>query len=223
MAASDETLAKLKAASPRNLLEELARVGAALAKLDRARPEVEVFLGSGQTIRGRIVSVADERGGAMALLHTAGPPRAPSVAYVRVDRVAAVTVSDASVLVHAPTSDAPVPSRLELARQLAARGELLAGSLGRPVPFTIASDVDDDARRAIGLALPLVTEVMTGIAGDEMGKDAIANITAIELGGGRSLEVLLENERHKLVVRVPTVVTEPLSHARLRSTIEALL
>ena len=223
MARPDDTLEKLTAASPRGLLEELARIGAALAKLERARPEVEVFLASGQALRGRIVRVEEERGGHIALLHTAGPPRNPSVAYVRVDQIAALTVSDANVLVHAPTADAPVPSRLELSRQLVARNDALAGALGRPLLITLATDANDDARRALGLALPLVTDVLTAVAGDVMGKEALAPVMAIELGGATGLEVYFEDGKQKLVLRVPTVLTQPLSHARLRATIEALL
>jgi len=100
-----DVLGQLVGASPQRLLEELAHTGEALAKNDRARPEVEVYLGSGQLIRGRIISVADDQHGAVALLVVGGSPRGPSVTFVRVDQIAAVTVIDASLLVK--TADVP--------------------------------------------------------------------------------------------------------------------
>lgn len=218
-----EILDKLKAASPRHLLEELAGLGVALANNDRPRPEVELFLESGQGLKGRIVSVSDDRGGAVALLVVGGSARAPAVTFVRVDRIAAVTVVDASLLTRAPTPDAPVPSKLELARQAAARGDALANALGRPVPVQLggASELDDDGRRAIGGTLPLVVEVLTAIASDDMGREALRAIEAIELGAASSGEVHLDGKR--LVVRAPKLLTEQYTRETLRKAIEKLV
>ena len=97
-----DIVGQLIAASPRRLLDDLARIAANLAKNDKPRPEVELYLASGQVVRGRIVSVADERQGSIALVQVGGNPRQPSVAYVRIDQVVAVSVGDASVLVRDP-------------------------------------------------------------------------------------------------------------------------
>ncbi len=102
-----DVLGQLVGAPPRRLLEDLARTGAVLAKNDRSRPEVEIYLVSGQLVRGRIVSVVDDRDGAVAVLVVGGSPRGPSVMFVRVDQIAAVTVIDASLLVKPPTADLP--------------------------------------------------------------------------------------------------------------------
>ncbi len=110
------------------MLDELARISATLAKHDRGRPEVSLYLASGQSVHGRLVAVSDH-----VLVHTGGTVKAPSVAFVRVDQVAAVTVADASLLAKPVMSDAPVPSKLELSRQCAARVDGLSGSLGRPI------------------------------------------------------------------------------------------
>ncbi len=103
-----DVLGQLAGASPRRLLEELSRVGVVLAKNDRTRPEVEVYLASGQLIRGRIISVSEDREGAVALLAVGGSPRGPSVTFIRVEQIAAVTVIDASLLVKVPPAELPI-------------------------------------------------------------------------------------------------------------------
>ena len=219
----DDVLGQLAGAAPRKLLEDLARIGAALAKNDRPRPEVELFLTSGQLIKGRIVSVADDRQGAIALVQVGGSTRAPAVTFVRCDQIAALGVVDASLLVRAPTVDAPVPSKLELNRQIAAKADDLASAVGRKLALWLggASELDDDGRRAIVAALPLVIEVITAIAGDEMGKEALKSLETIELGSATSGEVYKDGK--KLVIRAPKLVTEQYTHATLRRAIEKLL
>ncbi|MEZ4364620.1 MAG: hypothetical protein R3B48_30875 [Kofleriaceae bacterium] len=217
-----EVLDQLVGAGPRALLEALAERGSAAAKAARARPDVECYLAGGQIVRGKVLSVAPERTGPIAVLHIGGPPSAPSVAYVCVEQVVAVVVADASVLVRAAHADAPTPSRLELVRQLEARAGHLAGSLGRALPLTLAPNPDDDARRALGEALPTVASVLGAIAADELGKGALGTLSAVELGVGPALELWLEDPR-RLVVRVPLLGGEPLTARGLREAIERLL
>ena len=223
MTMPDDILGQLVGAPPRRLLEDLARIGAALAKNDRARPEVELFLASGQAIKGRVVSIAEDRQGAIAVLQVGGSARAPAVTFVRCDQIAALSVVDASLLVRAPTVDAPVPSKLELNRQVAARADALVSAVGRKLALELggASELDDDGRRAIVATLPLVIEVIVAIAGDEIGKDALGVVDAIELGSASSGEVYKDGKR--LVIRAPKLVTEQYTHATLRRAIEKLL
>ncbi len=222
---NEDVLSQLTGASPRRLLEDLARIGAALATAGRPRPEVECFLASGQLVRGRIVSVADDRQGAVALIAVGGNARSPSVTFVRVDQIAAVTVGDASLLVKAPVVDAPVPSKLELQRQLAARADGLAGALGKRIELLLggASELDDDGRRAIGATLPLVADVLAAIAADDMGKEALRKLEAVELGAAGSGEVGLHDGGRRLAIRAPKLVTEQYTAATLRREIEKLL
>jgi hypothetical protein len=218
-----DVLGQLVGASPRRLLEELGRTGAVLARNDRARPEVEVYLGSGQMIRGRIISVADDRQGAVALLVVGGSPRGPSVTFIRVDQIAAVTVIDASLLVKPPTADLPVPSKLELQRQAAAGGEALASQLGHPLSIQLGSvtELDDEGRAAMGGTLPLLFDVLTAIALDDLGREALKGLDVIELGSASAGEVTRADKR--LVVRAPKLVAEQYTHASLRKAIEKLL
>lgn len=222
---TDDVLSQLTGASPRKLLEDLARIGAALAKNDRARPEVECYLASGPAVRGRIVSVAEDRQGAMALLAIGGNVRAPSVTFIRIDQIAAVTVVDASLLVKAPVVDSPIPSKLELQRQLAARGDALATAAGRRIAITLggASELDDDGRRAIGVTLPLVVDVLVAIAADDMGREALRKIETVELGAASSGDVGTYDSGHRLVIRAPKLLTEQFTAQTLRRAIEKLL
>jgi hypothetical protein len=219
---SDDILGQLTGAAPRELLEDLARIGRALAKAERVRPEIELFLASGQNVRGRIVGVGEDRAGPIAIVQIGGTAKQPSVTFVRIDQVAAMTVVDASLLVQAPALDAPVPGKLELQRQVAMRAQGLVTTLGRPFAIElVSSDLDDDGRRAISVALPILAEVLSAIAADDLGKEAIASIEGIELGAAASADI--QRSGKHLAVRAPKLVTEQLTHAVLRRAIEKLL
>lgn len=216
---ADDVLGQLVGTAPGRLLEELARIGAMLAKNGRARPEIELYLSSGQQIRGRVVSVADDR--QVAVITTGGSASAPAVTFVRIDQVAAMTVVDASLLVRAPMPDMPAPSRLELSRQLAHRADALAQSFGRGVQCHLASDLDDDGRRAVSLALPVLVDVLAAIASDDMGKAALQSVTEIELGASATGDVQREGSR--LVTRAPKLLAEQFTLDALRKAVERVL
>ncbi len=214
---------QLRPSSPRHLLEDLSRIGTTLAKHDRLRPEIELHLVGGQSVRGRIISVADHGGGAIALVHTGGVARVPSVAFVRVEHIAAITLVDASVLAKPVMSDAPIPSKLELQRQAAALADSLSTTLARSISLELggASELDDEGRRAIGLLLPLAIEVISAIAGDAMGREALGRIDALELGASTEGEVKLDGRR--LNLRAAKLLSAQPTHAALRTAIEKLL
>jgi hypothetical protein len=133
-----------------------------------------------------------------------------------------VTVADAGLLLRAPTSDAPAPSRLELQRQAAARGEALVSRIGRALPVSLASDLDDEARRAVAAFLPVLFDVLGSIAGDELGRLALAAIAVIEVGAAPVPE-LWKEAPDRLVLRAPRIPTEAFTVAQLRPAIEKLL
>ena len=221
---NDDVTSELTAQSPHRVLEELAQLARVLAANGRARPEVELVLAGGSVIKGRIVEVgaSDGRAAPIAVLVVGGTPRAPAVAYVRIDEIVAVTVGDAGLLLRAPISNAPAPSRLELQRQAAARGEPITAQLGRALPVRFAGELDDDSRRAVGALLPVLFEVLAGIAGDDLGKRALADVAAIELGAGPTHE-LWKEAPGTLVVRAPKLLAEAYTIASLRTAIEKLL
>lgn len=218
---SDDVVAQVKARSPRRVLDDLVPITRALAGHGRARPEIELMLMTGATVRGRFVAMGDDRDGVIVVIQVGGTQSEPSVAFVRVDLIVAVIVPDASLLVKGPTPDQPIPSKLELARQAAAKADLVSSKLGHPVTIAIDAEVDDDGRRAISVALPLLVEVLGLVASDDMGKQALRPITAIELGAGSAGDI----GRHgsTLVVRAPKLLTEVYTRESLRAGIEKIL
>lgn len=94
--------------------------------------------------------------------------------------------------------------------------------LGRPLPLTLATDVDDEGRRAIGTLLPMLADVLVAIASDDMGKEALASFDTVEVGAASNLEVYKEDPR-RIVVRAPKLLTANVTHASLRAAIEKLL
>jgi len=221
---NDDVTGDLNPRSPRRLLEDLAQLARVLAANGRARPEVELYLASGQVVKGRLAAVGDgdDRSGPIAVVIVGGTPRAPATAYLRIDQVVAVTVADAGLLLRAPTVDAPAPSRLELQRQAAARGEGLVPRLGRALPVQLASDLDDDGRRAVGALLPVLFDVLGGIAGDELGRLALGAIEVIEVGAAALAEFWKEPP-DRLVLRAPRIPSDAFTAATLRPALEKLL
>jgi len=218
---SDDLVGQVKARSPRRLLDDLVPITRALAGHGRPRPEIELMLMTGASMRGRFVGLGDDRDGMIVVVQVGGTPSEPSVAFVRVDLVVAVIVPDASLLVRGPAPDQPIPSKLELARLAAARADVVSTKLGHAVTVTITAEVDDDGRRAIAKLLPLLVEVLGLIAGDDMGKQALAPITTIECGAGSTGEV--GRHGNALVVRAPKLLTEAYSRESLRAQIEKIL
>ncbi len=218
---ADDILGTLEARGPRRLLEDLSVIARAHAANDRQRPEIEVQLTSGAQIRGRIVSVTEDRTGAVAMLYVGGQPRSPSVSFVRIDQIAAVTVIDASLLVRAPASEQPAPSGLELNRQAAAHSDALAAVFKRATPLVIAGELDEDDRRALGVVLPVLTDVLCAIGSDEMGRTVMSTVESVELSAWTHADVTKVGA--KLVVHAPKLLTDAFTAASLRAAIEKSL
>ena len=94
-------ISELAPRSPLRLLEDLAQLAQGFAAIGRPRPEIELHLAGGSLIKGRLAAVGrgDDRSGPIAVVIVGGSQRAPTAAYVRIDHVAAVTVSDAAIVV----------------------------------------------------------------------------------------------------------------------------
>ena len=217
MSAGD-ILSTLEARAPRRLLEDLSVIARALAANDRQRPEVEVQLTSGAQIRGRIVSVTEDRAGAVAMLYVGGQPRSPSVSFVRIDQIAAVTVIDASLLVRTPVSEQPAPTGLELKRQVASYSRALADVFGRETPLVIAGELDEDDRRALGVALPVLVDALRDVGSDETGKTALSGVESVEISAWTHAGATKVGA--KLVIHAPKLLTDAFTPASLRAAIE---
>lgn len=217
-----DILEEIGGRAPRQLLEELAAIGRALAKVERHRPEVELVLSSGALIRGRIVNVVEDRGTVIVTIHVGGPLGSPSVAFVRLDQIAAVTLADATQLVRGPraSNEGPPTSRLELQRQLAAHSETIAAAIGHAMPITVG-ELDDDGRRVVRILLPILAEVLIAIASTDLGKAALGELTRIELDAAPRSETARTGST--LVIKGSAVLTDAYTKASLRAAIEKVV
>lgn len=205
----DGVLHDLVPRAPSVILEELARISRTLVANSRPRPDVELGLVGGQQLRGKLVAVD----GGTALLHTGGQPRSPAVVFVRVDQIASLALTDASVLAHEPAlaPEAAVPTRVELTRRVA----------GLMPPITFATELDDAARRAIGALLPTLQHALYQIASDATTKTSLTGIDGIDLAASPTGVVARDGKR--LAIHAPVLATEAFTVVGLRAAVERLL
>lgn len=164
--------------SPRHVLEELVARGDRAAAGGKERPLVILELASGRQLQGRCISVGDDGGMAMALLHTGGSERAPQVMHVRTDHVVAVTYD----LVKEAPPDQSAPGRLELLRLLSSGAEGLTAVLGKKLDVLLAEPLDDAQRHAVAALVPSLRQVLTRLAGDAMGQEALSALASVRVG-----------------------------------------
>ena len=132
---------------------------------------------------------------------------------MKADAVVAVTLPDASALVHEPLlgAEAPTPSRLELHRRVA----------GLMPPIAFAPELDEAGRRAVGALLPKLTAALSQIARDAMGQGSLSQIDGIELSAAATGHVARDGKR--LLIRAPALAAEAFSETSLRAALERVL
>ncbi|MFN0247636.1 MAG: hypothetical protein ACKV2T_12190 [Kofleriaceae bacterium] len=109
----------------------------------------------------------------------------------------------------------PAPSRPELMRQAGVHAEMMSRVLRHRVEIAIGAPLDDDARRAIGHALPVASDVLLAMFGEPTYRGALERVVSVELVAGDA-EIMLDNAR--LVIRCSLV--DRWTPATLRSAIE---
>jgi len=80
---------------------------------------------------------------------------------------------------------------------------------------------DEDDRRAIGVLVPVLTEVLLAVGSDEVGKAALAAVESIELSAASHGSV--RRDGSKLSVHAPKLLTDAFTHTSLRAAIEKVL
>jgi hypothetical protein len=109
----------------------------------------------------------------------------------------------------------PAPSRPDLMRQAAVHAEMMSRVLRHRVEIAIGAPLDDDARRAIGFALPVASDVLLAMFGEPRFRGSLERVVSVELVAGDA-EIVLDNTR--LVIRCSLV--DRWTPATLRSAIE---
>ena len=212
-----DAVGRVRPRSPRRLLEELAGTAERLAASGRPRPRVTLHLTTGRDLVGRLVAFGDDGGSAIAAIHVGGDA---DVAHVRVDIIAALTVHEPVVPARA---QADAPGRLELARQIKARGQALASALGSSMPIALDEGVAGDPDlRAVAALCAVLDDAMAGVLADPLGKDAFkGQVDSVKLSAG-------EQSSARLIARVLTIrfARDELAQwtpAELRAAIEKAL
>lgn len=172
----ESLLSRLDPASPKAILTRLWTARQRLESGEDLKiPELTVYLLNGLQFRGSLVRMTGE--GIVLLLDSEARHVAPSLAWARVDDVAAVVVHDLdrinSLVTAAPTVG-EAPSPLQLKRKAAEFGQTMLEALGSAVSVTIPEQLDSvDARRTLGYLLEDLQKVLAGICRDSVGQDAL--------------------------------------------------
>jgi hypothetical protein len=212
-----DPVARVRARSPRRLLEELAGTAERLAASGRPRPRVTLHLTTGRDLVGRLVAVGEDGGAAVTALHVGGDA---DVAHVRVDLVAAVTVHEP--VVPARTA-AAAPGRLELARQVKSRSQSLSASLGAELPIALEEGVAGDPDLlAVAALLAVLDDAVAGVIADPLGKEAVrSQVGSLRLGAGEESSArLIDRVLHLRFARDELAQWTP---SELRAAIEKAL
>jgi hypothetical protein len=175
-----DALGKLAPRSPRRLLDELAAKGQKAAAGGKDRPLVTIHLSTGHDVSGRVVALGDDGGLAVVALHVGGTIALPQVAHVRLDHVVAVTHDLANE--RSAIADQPVPGRLELMRALHERGGAINAKIGKTLELALHDPLSDDDRRSIGIQLSTLIVVLSKLADDDMGRDALKALDMSRVG-----------------------------------------
>ncbi len=214
---TDDLLVGADARSPRSILDELAARARRAAAGGRDRPDVAIYLASGPVLAGRLVTVGDDRGTPVALLHVSGPAAAPRVASVRIDQIIAVIHDLGRDVVEV----GPAPGRLEVVRAWASHAAPLAAALGIAIELAVADGLDDAGRRATLAAAPLLGALLRQLATDDLGRHALLMFTTLRLGASRDGGV--RKVGTILAIDVPEDPDRAWTAADLRTAVEKAL
>lgn len=196
---------RLNALPARTVADVLAKLAELRQRAKRGAPNADVpqivlTLRSGREIAGWLLDLLDDRTYPTVLLRAVPTDRnAPvDIVYVPVAGIEAVTIRDAEAFA-APLSfgfhgsravadtepDAPVPTKLELRRTVAAMGESLASATGSPLSATVVlpdGETPDAILSRLSRATTLLGTILREQIADDLGRDAVTSkVQAIEL------------------------------------------
>jgi hypothetical protein len=181
-------MAGLRPRQPLRLLEELAELAARVrAGEPFTWPRVTLHL-PGRDLRGQLLSLSDDAGMRVALLLLESGDRfSVDVTHVPVANLEALTVHDA-LRIDQPTSEIVVPGRLELRRAVVALGERLS-SVGAGFVLETEDLETTDLEPIIAALVPL-EQALQAILNDDLGREALKNISVLKLISRNAAQVL---------------------------------
>ena len=218
---SPAILATLKPQRLERLLEELAAISRRVSKGEALeRPNVTLHLGSGRELRGALLDVTSDSGGAVALLLDVQERFTVDVTHVSVARLEAITVHDALNLYDRAGNAPPAPGKLELRRTFGALGEALQAS-GINLKLELPGAPEERDLEALRDLLEPLRQALEGISSDEIGRAALERIQTVALSVAASVGATLQGAR--LEVATARAFADRPDAASLREMIERAL
>lgn len=194
---NDETkrLRALPARTPEQILSTLASAAAEENKRGGNIPLVTLSLTNGRDISGFIVGLVEQRGFSAVVLQTGSTGRhdlGSDATYINVHAVTAVTVHGAGAIAEMLAGgelqvNDPPPTRLATRRSVLEDAARVSTALGVQIVYRVDVDAagDGEPMRSLAEASRRTSNVLVAVAGDAMGKQALAQVreVAIEVGG----------------------------------------
>ena len=229
-----ELMAQLPAKPVAEMLDLLARCYALSDDPANPRlPLVILHLRSGRDLSGRIIKLEeDPRRARTLLVQTSGLGRAEdSALYVERDSIEAVTVVEADMyadllsdgILPPPPSNVTPPSRLDVVRDANALAETLAGQRGlRLIPELEGGGVSGEAALSLSIQVKEAFAVLSDLAGDAMGKEALSVVKTLKIVNSASADVRLADHCLEISAVLAKGRAGRLSKADLKTRIAAL-
>jgi hypothetical protein len=196
---SPSGLAAVVPRSPRHVIEDLAARGDRAVAAGQERPVVTLELASGRQLQGRCVTIADDSGLPMLLLHVGGSERVPEVMHVRVDHVVAVGYQ----VFRDAAADLVAPGRLEISRALVSAGDDISSKLGAKVEFGLGELLGEPQRHAVMALIPQLREALLRLAADAMGSEALRALSSVRVGAALPAGVVLVSRELQINAPLP--------------------
>ena len=175
------------------LLRKLAALSNLAASSSNEAPEVTLYSRTGQSFRGRILSYVDVPQSLILLGLEDQSERIESFLFLERSTVDGIAVHDASDIAHhfsdrlEPPREDPAPTRLKLRRDVKAISEWYESEIGSAIEFAMDwenAPRDDAALISLETLIAAVGEALRKISADSKGKEALANLDAINIALG---------------------------------------
>ncbi|MBZ4411003.1 hypothetical protein ACJ2CR_14490 [Myxococcus faecalis] len=197
----DDPLAAFLDMKPRGLettLQALLRIASRRqAGIPLLPPRVTVSLHSGTYFTGTVRDILEDSREGRSLLLQEERDREANAVIVNVNHIECVSVLDAGYLGFIRVDDAPIPSPLQLRRQLHKDSEKLGALLERPVPLALtpgSSATSAEALRALAFLATRVLEALGTLARDGEARRALhEKVQRIHLRADTTAGVSLSN------------------------------
>lgn len=211
-----------------DILAALAAI-AVTRRQDEARsvPRVTLHLTGGAVLNGTVIDVRQNRHDLAVVLQSEPESRheAGDAIFVSAASIQALTVRDAATWAEVLAGGQlqtlePVPTRLAARRALAEDAARAGKAVGKDLTWTTAVDTlsEGPEMRALAVTSKRLADLMVALAGEPLGKTALAALAGVELRRADKLEVAVENAVLRLAYP-----SDPPSVEAARTAVEAVL